>query len=45
MWGEARKKYPIRRLSIRYMPPEGILIGHDLFGVNFNKGKNVSFEG
>lgn len=26
MWGEARKKYPTRRLSIRYIPPEGILI-------------------
>lgn len=26
MWGEARKKYPVRRLSIRYIPPEGILI-------------------
>ena len=26
MWEEARKKYPTRKLSIRYIPPEGILI-------------------
>jgi len=26
MWEEARKKYPVRRLAIRYIPPEGILI-------------------
>lgn len=26
MWEEARKKYPTKRLAIRYEPPEGILI-------------------